>query len=74
METHTVVHRYSERVRHRQTIGSAERWRNVASVAPSTQELLDHMTRLARDLLDVAAVCLSLVDIEGQPLTSSYGS
>ncbi len=73
MTTYAAAHRYPAGRRPRQTIGSADRWRRVGSVAPSTQELLDGITSLAREQLDVAAVCLSVVDTERRLLTSSYG-
>lgn len=73
MATLAAVRRFPLGVRHRQTIGSAERWHRVDWVAPSTQELLDYITCLAREQLDVAAVCLSLVDTERRLLASSDG-
>jgi len=45
----------------------------VEQLAPSIQEALDRITYLAGEALDVAAVCVSLVDTEGQLVTSSYG-
>ncbi len=41
--------------------------------APSSQEVLDRITRLAGEALDVPAVCVALVDAERRLLASSYG-
>jgi GAF domain-containing protein len=40
---------------------------------PSTQSALDRITCMAGEVLKVAAVCASMVDPEGQLVTSSYG-
>jgi GAF domain-containing protein len=47
--------------------------RNLAAVAPPIQETLDRVTYLAGQVLDVPAVCVSLVDAERGFLASSYG-
>jgi hypothetical protein len=54
-------------------LDSVQRHRRWDLPVASPQAALDRITLLAGEALGVAAVCASLVDAEGQLLTSSYG-
>jgi len=71
MESHPTV-RYPG-VRQRRRSRSTHERRYGEQQAPSIQEALDRITYLAGEALDVAAVCVSLVDTEGRLVASSYG-
>lgn len=71
--THPAVHRYRLGVRPRRPFGSDDRHHRPDLLASSTQEVLDRITYLAGEALDVPAVCASLVDPERRLLMSSYG-
>ena len=59
--------------RQRRAVGALELPRRVDPLAYSTQEALDRFTFVTGEVLDIRAVCVSLVDADRRLVTSSYG-
>ena len=73
VSTPLALHRCRTGVRRGRQLDAVGRQRPVTPPAPPLQEALDRITRLAGEVLDVPAVCVSLVDGERRFLASSCG-